>query len=139
MTNVYLEKIAKIVEREAGVRHEVGTPNFFIDRSTAEEWRKPKDDEHKASGRKVIGTLGAIAFAAPPLAARSLTGTIIGAGLGGLVGMGIGHLMANAGNDQDREAALLREAKNRISLRYDRELSYAKRNGHKPQPNVALE
>lgn len=139
MTNVYLEKVAKMVEKQPGVRHEVGTPNFFIDRSVAEEWRKPKDDEHKAAGRKVIGALGAISFAAPPLAARSLTGTIIGAGLGGLVGMGIGHLMANAGNDQDREAALLREARNQIHLRYDRELSYAKRNGYKPQPNVTME
>lgn len=140
MANVYLEKVAKIVEKYDGVRHEVGTPNFFVNRSTAEEWIRPKDEEHRSSGRKIIGTLGAIAFAAPPLASGSLTGTLVGAGLGGLVGMGLGHVMANSGSPQDREDALIRNAKERLSSEYGRELDIALRKGYKSRyPNVTLE
>lgn len=138
MTNVYLEKAARIVEKRPGVRHEVGTSNFFVDRSKAEEWIKPHDDNHMNMGRVTMGITGALAGAAMSASKDHWKKIPIAAGIGGLVGVGAGHLMAKAGLKQDREYQLRSLAERRLSTSYDWELSYAKRNGGTGNPNVTL-
>lgn len=139
MENVYLEKVAKIVEKQPGVRHEVGTSNFYVDRATAEAWRKPHEDRQKSLARKTFGSIGAATGSIPYSLRGNFRSALIGAAVGGAIGTGFGHAIASAGNRQERDSAILRKAKEKIWLSYSRELDYAKRNGGNGYPIVTIE